>query len=198
MQISLYRLRRPLVAGFALLAATFSVIAPGKAPQVIVSAVRFEQPIVVAPPVPTPVPAFVPTAIELPSLGVSAPIVPVGMESDGAMGTPGNARDVAWWDGVRVGEANALLAGHKDYKRSRGSFYRLGELKAGDPVIVSSPEGTLTFYIEWVQQLGKDIDATQILGDQGKPVLTLITCGGAFNSRTRHYQERVVARAVLA
>ncbi len=147
---------------------------------------------------PAPVPEVVPQQIDLPSLGVKAPVVPVGVGPDGAMGTPDNARDIAWWDGVAAGAGNALFAGHKDYNRRQGSFFRLVDLKPGDPIVVSGPQGVLTFVVAWVQQVDADTPAQSILGDQGEPVVTLITCGGAFDRRIRHYQDRIIVRGVLS
>ncbi|HVL80145.1 MAG TPA: class F sortase [Actinomycetota bacterium] len=194
----LYRLRRPALL-LASAAALTAAIVP--APQLEQAPVAQE---VVAAPTPSPVeetpvpvPVFAPTEIELPTLNQTAPVVPVGVEADGAMGTPSNAVDVAWWDGVRVGEGNALLAGHKDWNKRPGTFFRLGELKRGDPVVVRGPEGELRFEVAWVHQLHRDSDAAGILGDQGAPTLTLITCGGRFDRAVRGYEDRIVARAVL-
>lgn len=150
-------------------------------------------------PTPVPVPVFVPESIDIPSIELAdAPIVPVGTEPDGAMGTPGNARDVAWWAGIRAGEGNALFAAHRDWKKEKGSFYSLSDLAEGDEVIVRGQGEELKFRIIWVEQVDADIDATEMLGDQGEPVVTLITCGGPFDRSIRHYEDRIVARGVLA
>lgn len=149
-------------------------------------------------PTPTPVPRFRPLRIELPTLQVAAPIIAVGIDADGAMGTPKTAHEVAWWDGVMAGEGNALLAGHRDWRRRPGSFYRLSELRPGDLIRVVGEGGELTFVVEWVRQMPGDAEAAHILGDQGAPVVTLITCGGEFDRRVRHYKDRVVVRGVLA
>lgn len=150
-------------------------------------------------PAPTPGPEIRPTRIGLPTLGVDAPIVAVGIDEDGAMGTPGTADEVAWWDGMPVGAGNALFAGHKDWNHRQGSFFRIADLKPGDAIRLDGEGGSLEFHVEWVRQLGGDEEAVQdILGDAGKPVVTLITCGGEFDRRIRHYKDRVVVRAVLA
>ncbi|HVE92988.1 MAG TPA: class F sortase [Actinomycetota bacterium] len=202
MTLPLGRLRRPLV-----LVASVAALATPALPEPAArrTYARVASPVgaavTVTPPpapTPTPVPEIVPTTIEMPSLAVSAPVVPVGIGPDGAMGTPGNAVDVAWWEGVPAGAGNALLAGHKDYNRRQGSFFRLKDLKPGDPVRVTGAQGVLEFKVEWVQQVSAEADAAEMLGDVGGPVLTLITCGGQFDRRIRHYRDRVVARAVLA
>lgn len=149
-------------------------------------------------PASTPVPAFRPVRIEIPALGVSAPIVPVGVDADGAMGTPKTGTDVGWWEGLDAGAGNALFAGHKDWNGRPGSFYGLGRLREGDVVTILGETARLDFAVQWITQMPGDGEAEHILGDVGAPVVTLITCGGEFDRRVRHYKDRVIVRAVLA
>lgn len=147
----------------------------------------------------TPAPRLRPERIVLPALDVDAPIVPVGTEEDGAMGTPDNGEDVAWWHGTEAGEGNALFAGHRDWKGSRGSFYDLKRLEPGDEVHVVGDDDRLTFKVLWVRQVEADTpEAPDLLAETDRPVVTLITCGGVFDRSISHYTDRVVARAVLA
>lgn len=188
--------RRPLILVASLGAVIVSVLPSSQAARVAV-AERVADPAPVVTPAPTPPPRFRPARIEIPAISVSAPIVAVGIDADGAMGTPSNGRDVAWWDGIETGAGNALFAGHRDWNRRPGSFYRLGELKPGDVVRVIGDTAVLEFRVEWLQQVGADAPAAEILGDAGRPVITLITCGGEFDRRVRHYKDRVVVRAGL-
>lgn len=150
-------------------------------------------------PAPTPGPLVRPERIVLPALGVDAPIVPVGVEEDGAMGTPGNGEDVAWWHGAEAGEGNALFAGHRDWKGAQGSFYDLKSLEPGDEIHVVGNGEELTFTVQWVRQVDAETpEAPDILDQTDEPVITLITCGGVFDRSIRHYTDRVIARAVLA
>ena len=178
-------------ASVAVIAAT---VVTGSAP----AAAPRRAPVEAIAPTPTPVPVFVPSRIVVPALQINAPIVPVGTQSDGSMGTPSTATDVAWWQGMPVGKGNALFAGHSDWNGEPGSFQALGNLKAGDTVIVTGQGRSLTFRVTWVQLLAGGIDATQILGPQGAPVVTLITCGGVFDTSIRHHLSRYVVRGVLA
>jgi LPXTG-site transpeptidase (sortase) family protein len=178
-------------ASVAVIAAT---VVTGSAP----AAVPSRAPVVAIAPTPAPVPVFVPSRIVVPALQVNAPIVPVGTQADGSMGTPSTAQDVAWWQGMPVGKGNALFAGHSDWNGEPGSFQALGNLKPGDTVIVTGQGQSLTFRVTWVQLLAGGIDATQILGPQGAPVVTLITCGGVFDTSIRHHLSRYVVRGVLA
>jgi LPXTG-site transpeptidase (sortase) family protein len=189
---------RRWAVGAASVAAATAAFVPVRTPAA--PAVRVAAPVAtpVPTPSPSPVPVFRPVRLELPTLKVTAPIVSVGTDADGAMGTPKTAHEVAWWDGIMPGEGNALFAGHKDWNRRPGSFFRIGELKPGDPVVVQGDAVSLAFRVEWVKQVGGDSDGAEILGDAGHPVITLITCGGQFDRRIRHYKDRVVVRAVLA
>lgn len=169
-------------------------------------------PITTPQPTPDPINLVVPQSIEIPALGVNAPVVATELEGD-TIAVPRNAKDVAWWGDSVPGFHNALFAGHRNYNGVSGSFGTIGNLKPGDKIhlkgtmfqtdtnnLSSAPKvsdaGTLEFTVEWVQSFDMNVDATEILGDQPQPVITLVTCSGPFNSKTRHYTERIVIRAI--
>jgi LPXTG-site transpeptidase (sortase) family protein len=181
-----------LLASAAAVAAAVLVPSPPPDAEVLRS-----QPVIITRPVAAPaVTAVVPRHLVIPKIGVSADVVPVGTDETGAMQTPATARDVAWWSGTRPGAGNALFAGHRDWKGRQGSFFRLTELAPGDEITVTDEEATLRFRVVWVRQINGEPPA-EMLGDAPSPVVTLITCGGAFDRSIRHYTDRVVARAVL-
>jgi LPXTG-site transpeptidase (sortase) family protein len=186
------RARRPVTV-----TASVAVVLAGFAP---VEAYVTAQPVswrVVASPAPVRVPVFTPAEMEIPKLGVRAPVVGVGTEPDGKMGSPTTGDDVGWWRGRRVGEGNALFAAHVDWGGRPGPFARLGELEAGDEVIVRGEEGTVTYRISWLKTMDRNIDATELLGNGHGQVATLITCFGPFDRSIGTRRERLVARAVL-
>lgn len=188
------RMRRPLT-----MTASLAVIAGAFLPldgQVNAQAPRIQR--IVATPVPLPV--FQPARLEIPKIGVDAPVVSVGTEADGKMAAPSTAHDVGWWHGRKAGEGNVLLDGHHDWNGRVGSFYRLPELKEGDEVIVRGEGGdeVLTYRVVWVKNYDRSIDATELLGNESnEQMATLITCGGTFDTIARTHRERVVARAEL-
>ncbi len=148
---------------------------------------------------PIPVVVLTPGEMEIPKIGVRAPIVPVGTEADGTMASPKGAVNVGWWAGRKPGEGNALFAAHVNWNGALGSFYRLKDLKPGDEIIVRGDNKTVVYRIEWVRNMNPEMDATELLGNSaGKQVATLITCGGRFDPSIGHHLERVVARAVLS
>src|SRR4051812_9281358 len=143
---------------------------------------------------------FTPSRLQLPTLGIDAPVVQVLTAQDGTMGSPTNATDIGWYPGVKPLKGNALFDSHHDWNGAEGSFYRLEEMRAGDTVVVfgSKPGQKLTYVVVWTQQVNGGIDASDLLGAHaGKQEATLITCGGAFNTQTRHHVDRIVVRAEL-
>jgi sortase (surface protein transpeptidase) len=146
-----------------------------------------------------PTPVFTPAAMRIPKIGMDAPIVPVGVEDDGTMSSPRNAVDIGWWSGRKAGQGNVLFDAHVNWNGRLGSFYRLHELVPGDEVVVMNDgKESLTYRVVWVKNFAAGIDATDLLGDGGgKQMVTLITCGGAFDTSIGHHIERVVARAEL-
>lgn len=192
---ALARLRQPTV-----IVASVGVVAAG----LLTSGAAVQEPIspprrVVATPVPVPV--FTPLKLEIPKIGIDAPVVPVWTEVEtGRMASPGTAEDVGWWAGRKAGKGNLLLDGHHDWNGRVGVFYELPELEVGDEVIVSGdrPKERLTYRVVWVKNYDRNIDATDLLGNRsGGQMATLITCGGTFDTIARTHRERVVARAEL-
>lgn len=173
-----------------------AVVTIGFMPVEAASTVQLATQRVVATPVPIPV--LTPVEMEIPRIGVKAPVVPVGTEADGKMQSPTGAVDIGWWKGRRPGMGNALFAAHVNWNGALGTFYRLKELREGDEIIVRGDGQTMTYRIAWVRNFSGGIDATDLLGNKsGEQIATLITCGGQFDRSIGHHLERVVARAVL-
>jgi sortase (surface protein transpeptidase) len=158
----------------------------------------------------TPVPETVPMTttttapltpgrMRIPALGVDAPVVPVGLNPDGSMEIPG-ATEVGWYElGVTPGNptGSAVLAAHVDFGGQRGVFFDLRSLPEGAEVFVSSPDGReLRFVVDQRFQVDKDeLPGEELFRAGGEPTLTLITCGGAFDSSVRSYRDNIVVRA---
>lgn len=138
--------------------------------------------------------------ITIPKLGVEAPIVRVGINTAGQMMVPRNARDVAWLDqGSFPGPVrNAVLAGHIKWSGVPGSFNRIGDLASGDRFVVQFGERRLTYEVIWSCAFNRSTEfAEQIMGYTHEPSVTLITCGGEFDSAARTHTKRMVVRAEL-
>ena len=140
-----------------------------------------------------------PKRITIASLGVDADIVSVGLETDGSMEIPG-ATEAGWYHyGPRPGDAagSAVLAGHVDHLKQPGVFILLRRIKLGSPIEVVDADGSShRFVVTERFQIDKDeLPAWELFRTEGAPVLTLITCGGKFSSRSRHYADNIVIRA---
>lgn len=138
-----------------------------------------------------------PTSIRIDALGVDAPVVPVGLEPDGAMEIPHEVSTVGWYElGVRPGEqGTAVLSGHVDSRtQGRGAFFDLRHLDVDDLVTVADDEGEeQTWRVVGRTTYPKDeLPIEDIFTRFGDTRLVLITCGGPFDSDTRHYTENVV------
>lgn len=145
---------------------------------------------------PDPVPA--PEAVIVPAIDVHAPLVPLGLEPDGAMELPD--ADIAGW--YRLGPAPgepgpAVIAGHVDSFEGPAVFFRLRELVAGDEIQVLAPDDSqTTFIVRSVESTPKDaLPNDRIWAPSATPTLRLITCGGAFDHATRTYAENVIVYA---
>jgi sortase (surface protein transpeptidase) len=139
-----------------------------------------------------------PVSIEIPAVGVDAPVVPVGLLADRTMEVP--AVDQAGWyePGPRPGEAGpAVIVGHVDSRRGPAVFFRLQELRPGDRIVVGLDGGAArSFLVERVERRPKeDLPVGRIWNRTDRPVLRLITCGGSFDRGTGHYRDNVIVYA---
>lgn len=151
-----------------------------------------------AAPLPSVVELPAPTGLAIDALGVAgAPVVPVGVESDGDMEIP--PVDVVGWYrfGARPGdEGSAVLAAHVAYDGIDGVFRDLDDLAPGDSVTVQFADGgARTFGVTEVARYDKAELPAEVWARGGDSVLALITCGGSFDADARSYEDNVVAYA---
>ncbi len=142
----------------------------------------------------------VPERIVIPSLNVDAPVVSVGMNPDRSMEIPG-AFEAGWYDrGPLPGDerGSAVIAGHVDHRESPGVFIELRRLEIGEQVSVHDANGVQHGYTvtERFQVDKEQLPSRELFRRSGPPVLTLITCGGAFDRKLRSYDDNIVIRAV--
>jgi len=152
-------------------------------------------------PAPSPSPVAVPPVrLLIPAIGVDAPVSVKGVRPDAVMDVPDGPEDVAWYNfTARPGTGgNAVLSGHLDYRNYGAAvFWRLKELGEGDIVEVRLADGSV---LRYQVSLKLSYDArmapvSEIVGPTSREVVTLITCGGTFDSGSRNYSDRLVVRA---
>lgn len=153
-----------------------------------------------APPVSEPVLPAVPTGLSIPSLGVLAPVVPVGLAEDRSMQIPG-VSEAGWYlPGRAPGSptGSAVIAAHVDFNERPGVFFELRDIQPGAEVVVTDAAGgTHRFVVTERTQVAKDrVPMQELFRTGGDPVLTLVTCGGAFDSGARSYSDNIIVRAV--
>jgi|tagenome__1003787_1003787.scaffolds.fasta_scaffold20939398_4 sortase (surface protein transpeptidase) len=141
-----------------------------------------------------------PERVAIPSIGVDADVVPVGLEPDGAVQTPDFGL-AGWYEpGPRPGDRGpAVLLAHVDSKASGPDvFYRLHELRPGARISVRYHDATVTFSVTKTEQVNKSALPTgHIWGATKRPVLRLITCGGKFDQAAHSYLDNVIVYADL-
>lgn len=174
------------------------------APQPVAPEPVAPEPVVPEPVVPEPVvpqPAT-PVRLQLPQLGIDNPVVPVGVTETGDLEIPKDVDEVGWYrfgpaPGATMG--SAVLTGHvDDARQGAGPLSRLGELAEGDRVTVVDETGTSRVFAvlareEWSKSA---VPMDRLFDRGGSPRLVLITCGGAFDTSTGHYEDNVAITAV--
>jgi hypothetical protein len=143
-----------------------------------------------------------PVRLEIPTIGVSAPLVRLGLGADGHMQVPGDFRAAGWFTGAaEPGQLGpAVVAGHVDSRTGPAVFYRLRELRPGDQVrVVRADRRVVRFVVESLARYPKpDLPAERVYGPTTAPALRLITCAGSFDHRRRSYRDNLVVSATIA
>jgi hypothetical protein len=155
------------------------------------------------PPAPAPTrrprPPPPPVRVELPAIGVSSRLVRLGLNPDGTMEVPRDYGLAGWFTGGAMPgqDGPAVIAGHIDSRTGPAVFYRLGDLRPGDPVRVRRADGRwLGFEVTGTARYPKARFPTEaVFGPVTGPVLRLITCGGDFDRASGHYLDNLVVTA---
>ena len=143
-----------------------------------------------------------PVRIKIPDLGIDASVMQMDMGADDLLPVPTTGHDVAWYSyGARLGaEGNAVLSGHVDWNRERGVFWSLREAQPGQIITLVSGAGRVYEYrVDWAKSFVED-SAEGLLALRsrvGGTTITLVTCTGRFDARTRSYLDRHIVRATL-
>ncbi|WP_445524392.1 sortase domain-containing protein [Streptomyces cyslabdanicus] len=146
-----------------------------------------------------------PRRLDIPDLGVRAPMVPRGLDARGAVQPPpaDRAGAVGWYGaGVKPGApGTALLVGDPGAGSRPGAFDRIGSLRPGQAVRVVRDDGSVAdFTVDGVEVLPHDrLDVRQASGarQQGRAELRLIGCGGTTAPASRVCTANVIVSAHL-
>lgn len=142
-----------------------------------------------------------PRYLFIPKLGIKARILSVGLDDNGALKTPANVYDTAWFNGSALpGQSGAMLInGHVSSWTAHGVFYGIKKLIPNDIIKLERGDGTMFSYQVVSSQVYDanfvDMAAAMAPVDPNKPGLNLITCTGDIITGTNHFDERIVVFA---
>ena len=166
-------------------------------------------PIPTSTPPPSPPPPPAPVALAIPRLEAAAPVVALGLDADRYPEVPDGPDKVAWHNFTAAPgqSSNAVFAAHYDWvdefgEGMEGVFYHLSELEMDDVISVTLDDGSeLEYRVTANLALPyDDPNVLKLMDGTTRDVVTLITCGGSWESdadaRYRgNYSHRVIVRA---
>jgi LPXTG-site transpeptidase (sortase) family protein len=142
-----------------------------------------------------------PARLMVPSLGIDAPIEPVGRTPEGNMGSPTSFTGIAWFkEGVIPGQkGSAVVAGHLDNALGRaGVFKNLEALRLGDEIVVETASGELLrFKVIRMAVYPYDAPPEGLFTRSDGVYLNLITCTGEWLQEAKTYDGRLVVYTEL-
>jgi hypothetical protein len=138
-----------------------------------------------------------PRELRIPALKLDATVAAVGIDpATDDFAVPPSVDRVGWYEygpGATATAGSIVVAGHVDSAaQGEGAFFKLGNLKPGDRIYLDKR----VFSVVARERYAKtDIPLDKYFARDGAVRLTLITCGGAFDTKTRHYRDNVVVTA---
>jgi hypothetical protein len=144
-----------------------------------------------------------PQLLTIPSIKVQAPILDVGLATDGSVDVPPLNRhgEAGWFDGGPTpGQFGpALIVGHADTKTGPSVFYHLAQLKAGQKIEVRRADQSVAiFEVNSVEHFNKGrLPLQRVYADFSRPSLRLMTCGGVWLGGKQGYSDNIVVFASL-
>jgi sortase (surface protein transpeptidase) len=136
-------------------------------------------------------------SIEIPRTGVQAKLVPLRLDG-GELKGPEQPADVGWYaDSPLPGDRGAaVLVGHVDSRSGPAVFYRLGDLRIGDLVVVRRTNGPVRFRVHDLARYRRTgVPLQDVFGPTPDRGLRLITCDGPYR-RGSGYRDNVVVYAL--
>lgn len=145
-----------------------------------------------------------PVTLRVPAIGITAAVIPVGVDADGAMVIPEQVSTLGWYrfsaaPGAAAG--SMVIAGHVDSARQGlGAFFRLRQAPVGTEIDVTDAHGkTWPYRVVAREEFPKTtVPLSQVFSHYGAPRLSLVTCGGAFDAAVHSYEDNIVVTAVPA
>ncbi len=141
-----------------------------------------------------------PVSLEIPSLSISADISGVSIDQNRAMEVPDDFNTVGWYrHGPSPGQdGSSVIAGHLDDYNGRSVFFDLQYIELDATITVGYDDGSRQEF----RVTNKDaydsgnLPTDRLFRREGVPVLSLLTCGGTWDSSRGRYSETVVVYAI--
>lgn len=136
-----------------------------------------------------------PLQLEISSIGVTAKIIPLGLDVDGKMDNPKEAMEVGWYSPGPVPGAlgSAVLAGHRGLKIGPAIFDNLDKINVGDEVKVLDENGLELVFKVREKRIYNALDKIpEVWFREDGSHLNLITCSGKQNILTGSAENRLV------
>jgi sortase (surface protein transpeptidase) len=144
-------------------------------------------------------PLSAPVRLEIPAIGVSSPLIRLGLNPDGTMQVPGDFQVAGWFTGgPQPGQLGpAVIAGHVDSRTGPAVFYRLRDLHPGDQIrVVRADHRVVRFRVESLASFPKQaLPDDAVFAATTTPALRLITCAGSFDWSKHSYRDNLVVSA---
>jgi Sortase domain len=145
-----------------------------------------------------------PERLSIPAIKVEAPVMSVGLASDGTIGVPPLQRhnEAGWFDeGPTPGQFGpAVIVGHADTRTGPSVFHDLGRMRPGQKIEVARRDNSVAvFEVNSIEHFGKSrLPLQRVYGDYTRPALRLVTCGGTWLGDGRGgYSDNVIVFASL-
>jgi hypothetical protein len=144
-----------------------------------------------------------PVGIGIRSLGLAAPVHPVGVAGDGTIEVPASdRRDEAGWysHSPTPGQYGpSVIVGHVDTRTGPAVFHDLGGLRPRAKIEITREDRSVAvFEVNSVKRFDKsELPVEQVYGDFSRPSLRLITCGGRWVGGSTGYADNVIVFASL-
>ncbi|WSR66684.1 class F sortase [Streptomyces sp. NBC_01198] len=133
-------------------------------------------------------PAAAPVRVSIPSVGISAPLMKLGLQADGTVQVPppDKGMTAGWYTGNPVpGETGAaVIIGHNSTRFGKAVFHDLKDIAKGADITVTDTRGkSRHFTVTATESVSKQSFPTRkVYGPTGGRALRLITCDGAFDA----------------
>jgi LPXTG-site transpeptidase (sortase) family protein len=141
----------------------------------------------------------IPVRISIPAIGVSARVVPLGLNRDRTIQVPTNFANTGWFrPGPEPGETGAaVIVGHVASRRGPAVFYRLRGLRVGDVIRIRLQDQSIVRYVarSMIRVPKSRFPTKRVYARTKQPTLRLITCAGPLNPSTGHHPDNYIVFA---